>query len=348
MYIMAETGWIDTAGTEWSRAHQEGMQRAAAGDAEEALRLFEQARHAAATPLELATTAYEEAGVLLQLERWQDAARALQACLAAAPDSPIAARAYLALGRLFERQGRTEEAALAYRGAIGSAGEDRAVGREAFERMSALVDRQRTQAPGAQEQLLVQRIQAADLRALRIVVRSFQHRLARYLALLTGDAARAAALTRETFVELYQRILALEYNPDVGLRLWLFRLATQRAAAPTPAHALLRRMTRQVPLPWLAEWLERLVPAQTSPPPGSGLDEDDRLRRVLAALPIEQAALLLLSALEGLRYHELALVLDIPVEAVPHRMLAARQALEQAAIAAGVTFDPPAAGTGQP
>lgn len=343
---MAEAGWIETAGTEWSRVHQEGVQRAAAGDAEEALRLFERARHAADTPLELATTAYEEAGVLLRLERWQEAARALQACLAAAPDTPIAARAYLALGRLFERQGRTEEAALAYRGAIGSAGEDRATGREAFERMSALVERQRTEAPGAQEHLLVQRIQAADLRALRVVVRSFQQALARYLALLTGDAALAATLTRETFVELYQRILA--YNPDVGLRLWLFRLATQRAAAPTPVHALLRRAARQVPLPRLADWLARLVPARPRPAPGAGLDEDDRLRRVLAALPVEQAALLLLSALEGLRYHELALVLGIPVEEVPQRMLAARQALERAAFEAGVALDSPAAGTGQP
>lgn len=345
---MAEAGRIETADTEWSRAHRAGMQRAAAGETEAALQLFEQARHAAATPLELATTAYEEADVLLRLERWQDAARALQACLAAAPDTAIAARAYLALGRLFERQGRTEEAALAYRGAIGSAGEDRAAGREAFERMSALVERQRTEAPGAQEHLLVQRIQATDLRALRVVVRSFQQGLARYLALLTGDAARAAALTRETFVELYQRILALEYNPDVGLRLWLFRLATQRAAAPTPAHALLRRMARRIPVPWLAERLEWLVPVQPPLPPGAGLDEDDRLRRVLAALPVEQAALLLLSALEGLRYHELALVLDIPVEAVPRRMLAARQALERAAFEAGVALDPPTAGTGQP
>ncbi len=346
--MMAEAGWIETAGTEWSRAHQQGMQRAAAGDTEEALRLFEQARHVAATPLEVATTAYEEAAVLLQLERWQDAARALQACLVAAPDTPIAARAYLALGRLFERQGRTEEAALAYRGAIGSAGEDRAVGREAFERMSALVERQRTEAPGAQEQLLVQRIQTADLRALRVVVRSFQQALARYLALLTGDAALAATLTRETFVECYRRILALEYNPDVGLRLWLFRLATQRAAAPTPAHALLRWVVRQVPLPWLADRLARLAPARSRPAPGAGLDEDDRLRRVLAALPVEQAALLLLSALEGLRYHELALVLDIPVEEVPRRMLAARQALEWAAFEAGIALDPPAADMRQP
>ena len=65
-----------------------------------------------------------------------------------------------------------------------------------------------------------------------------------------------------------------------------------------------------------------------APPQGQGLELRD-LGRAIAKLPEEQRSTLLLVGLEGMRYDEVAAVLDVPVGTIRSRLSRGREALRR-------------------
>ncbi|HZS85030.1 MAG TPA: sigma-70 family RNA polymerase sigma factor [Stellaceae bacterium] len=142
-------------------------------------------------------------------------------------------------------------------------------------------------------------------------------RLRRYARALTRDATRADDLVQSCLV----RALAKSHlwQPGTDLRAWLFTILHNQHVNDV------RRSVREgVNIP-----VEDVAPVLTvQSTQGSSLQLRD-LDRALERLPEEQRQVLLLVGLEGMRYEEVAVVLDVPVGTVRSRLSRGRDTLRR-------------------
>jgi RNA polymerase sigma-70 factor (ECF subfamily) len=141
-------------------------------------------------------------------------------------------------------------------------------------------------------------------------------RLRRYArALLRGDTLAADDLVQDCLERALSRLHRWRRGTD--LRAWLFTIMHNIYANQV------RRVSNGPQFVVLPEEAE--VPANQSAAERS-LELRD-VHRAIATLPPDQREILLLVSLEGLRYHEVALILDIPEGTVMSRLSRARQQL---------------------
>jgi RNA polymerase sigma-70 factor, ECF subfamily len=142
-------------------------------------------------------------------------------------------------------------------------------------------------------------------------------RLRRYARALTRDATRADDLVQSCLV----RALAKSHlwQPGTDLRAWLFTILHNQHVNDV------RRSVREgVSVP-----VEDVAPVLTvQSTQGASLKLRD-LDRALTKLPEEQRQVLLLVGLEGMRYEEVATVLDVPVGTVRSRLSRGREMLRK-------------------
>lgn len=137
-------------------------------------------------------------------------------------------------------------------------------------------------------------------------------RLRRYARALTGDSASADDLVQDTIERGWSRLA--QWRPDGDLRAWLFGIM----------HNLYVDQLRRAP-PSSSELDEA---DQPTAPPSTALELRD-LERALRLLPPAQREVLLLVALEDMRYEDVAAMLDIPVGTVMSRLSRAREQLRK-------------------
>jgi RNA polymerase sigma factor (sigma-70 family) len=150
------------------------------------------------------------------------------------------------------------------------------------------------------------------MQAVRELLLACLPRLRRYARALTGDSASADDLVQDTVERGWSRIG--QWRPDGDLRAWLFSIM----------HNLHIDQLRRAPPPTVdLEDGDLPVAAATS-----ALDVRD-LERALQQLPSGQREVLLLVALEEMRYEDVAAMLDIPLGTVMSRLSRARENLRR-------------------
>lgn len=138
-------------------------------------------------------------------------------------------------------------------------------------------------------------------------------RLRRYARALVGDRAAADDLVQDTLERAWTRIAQWRAGSD--LRAWLFSIM----------HNLRVDQLRRPGLAIRAiDDADFAVPTRATQ--SDGLEVID-LETALARLPEEQRAVLLLVALEDLRYEDIAATLAIPVGTVMSRLSRGRERL---------------------
>jgi len=145
----------------------------------------------------------------------------------------------------------------------------------------------------------------------------YQPRIAGYLARMVGDPDVAADLTQDVFLKAFRAIGPTK--PGLNLKAWLFTIATNAALD----HHRHRRL-----LLWLP-----LHGANVDPPeidPHGHFGDKEELEAVLAALPKDQLACLLLQARDGFSFEEIGAMLGISTGAAKTRAYRARWALARA------------------
>lgn len=140
-------------------------------------------------------------------------------------------------------------------------------------------------------------------------------RIARVIARVVGDPARAEELAVETFWKLW-RNPAVQGEKCGG---WLYRAAIRIALDE------LRRKARRQRYEWLLGWGERSGNPEEA---HAASEERAQVRRVLASLDARQAALLLLRA-DGLSYEEMAAALELNPASVGTLISRAQQAFRK-------------------
>jgi RNA polymerase sigma-70 factor (ECF subfamily) len=140
-------------------------------------------------------------------------------------------------------------------------------------------------------------------------------RLRRYARALTRDATRADDLVQSCLIRALEK--SHLWQPGTDLRAWLFTILHNQHVNDV------RRAVREgINVP-----VEDVAPVLTVPSTqGASLQLRD-LDRAMARLPEEQRQVLLLVGLEGMRYEEVAIVLDVPVGTVRSRLSRGRDML---------------------
>lgn len=141
-----------------------------------------------------------------------------------------------------------------------------------------------------------------------------------FFARLSGDQELAEDLTQEVFLRLY--LHAGTYTPSAKFTTYLYRIARN-----CWIDQLRRKKTRGTmdsldrPLSGDMVLADRLAAEVESPE--ARLERADRAQAVregLAGLPEEQRVVFVLSEVQGLKYQEIADILEIPVGTVKSRM----------------------------
>lgn len=147
-------------------------------------------------------------------------------------------------------------------------------------------------------------------------------RLRRYARVLTGDAARADDLVQETLARGWEKRRLWAAGTD--LRAWLFTImhnvfVNQRAMSMREAQNVSLDAEGESGAAWQ-------LPVRA---PQQAHVELIEVLRELGRLPPEQREVLVLAAIEEMRYEEIATVLSIPVGTVMSRLSRAREKLRR-------------------
>jgi RNA polymerase sigma-70 factor (ECF subfamily) len=150
-----------------------------------------------------------------------------------------------------------------------------------------------------------------DAAAFHELYVSYGPRLKAYLARHGADAGTAEDLAQETLFAVWRR--AGLYASEKGSpTTWIFSIAR---------NLWIDRLRREIPWQELPE--ARLQETSSEPLPDavvSGNEVQLRVRAALAALPVEQRAVLELAYLEGLSHGEIAARLALPLGTVKSRV----------------------------
>ncbi len=162
-----------------------------------------------------------------------------------------------------------------------------------------------------------QRVHAGDHSAFTELVRATSPALFRVCARILADRDAAADVLQDTYLRAFEALRRGDFAGRAGVLTWLYRIATNASI-----DALRRRRVRMRPPP----------PPSPGPYPTDHLDARialTELADLLADLPHDQRAVLVLKELEGLTSAEIAGILGISEGAVEQRLLRARTNLKK-------------------
>jgi RNA polymerase sigma-70 factor (ECF subfamily) len=146
-------------------------------------------------------------------------------------------------------------------------------------------------------------------------------RLRRYARVLTGDSTRADDLVQDTLARAWEKRRLWQAGTD--LRAWLFTIMHN---VHVNQLALWRRESMHVSLDADTGGAAWQVPVRSNQVERVELME---VVREMGRLPPEQREVLLLAAVEELRYEEIAALLSVPIGTVMSRLSRAREKLKR-------------------
>jgi RNA polymerase sigma-70 factor (ECF subfamily) len=170
---------------------------------------------------------------------------------------------------------------------------------------------------------LLARTRLRDAAAFERLFQRYYHPVYRIVYRLLGDDDAASDVTQETFVTLYTHPPQLQLD-DEEILAWLYRVALNRGY-----NALRTARRAQARLPSVYESFSasnREVDPETE---ALRAEDRDQVRAALATLPERQAKLLLLRQ-EGLKYAEIAEILEIAPGSIGTLLVRAERAFQLA------------------
>jgi RNA polymerase sigma-70 factor (ECF subfamily) len=162
--------------------------------------------------------------------------------------------------------------------------------------------------------LLVAGVKAGEEEAFTAVVERYQGAIGRYLLRLVGDLGLAEDLCQETFFRAYRAIL--KTDEDLALKPWLYRIATNAA------YSALRRRR---PVSLSLEQLDYRARSGSRGHLERRAAQRELVGRALLELAPDYRVPLLLSAVEGFGYREIAEILGLSAAATRKRIYRAKQ-----------------------
>lgn len=181
---------------------------------------------------------------------------------------------------------------------------------------------------------LLSKFQEGQTDAFGALVRRYERELYGYLRRYLGDANLADDVFQNTFLQLYTKIG--QYEAGRPVRPWLYTIATHQAIDAlrrNGRHQVLSLDQNRKELPngeirSLVELLETRGPGTLEMVQAE--ERKEKVRATVDALPEFLKQVVLLAYYQGLKYREIADILDIPVGTVKSRLHAALVKLQEA------------------
>jgi len=178
------------------------------------------------------------------------------------------------------------------------------------------------------DQALVERAQRGETAAFDLLVRKYQHKVAKLISRCVRDRAEVEDVAQEAFIRAYRALGG--FRGESAFYTWLYRIAVNTAKN------YLESLGRRPPGSDIevegAELIAAGEPLRESATPERQLLTDEIARTVrqsLEALPEELRTAITLRELEGLSYEEIAEAMDCPIGTVRSRIFRAREAIDR-------------------
>lgn len=177
------------------------------------------------------------------------------------------------------------------------------------------------------DQKLVARVQRGEKGAFDLLVRKYQHKVAKLVSRFVRDRAEIEDVTQEAFIRAYRAIGS--FRGESAFYTWLYRIAVNTAKNYLESQG--RRPPGSDVEAETAEQLEGGELLRDTATPERHMLTDEiaaTVRRVLEGLPADLRAAITLREIEGLSYEEIAEVMDCPIGTVRSRIFRAREAID--------------------
>lgn len=179
------------------------------------------------------------------------------------------------------------------------------------------------------DQKLVVRVQKGDKAAFDLLVRKYQHRIAKLVSRYVSNRAEIDDVTQEAFIKAWRAIKG--FRGDSAFYTWLYRIAIN-----TAKNYLVALGRRPLSADMETEEAESSaavnINLRDTATPERHLLADEIARTVersLAALPEDLRSAITLREIDGLSYEEIAEVMDCPIGTVRSRIFRAREAIDK-------------------
>ena len=168
---------------------------------------------------------------------------------------------------------------------------------------------------------LMLRFVRGDDQAFEPLLKRYENEMMNYFLRLTGERQRAEDLTQELFLRVFR--YRDSYKPASSFRYFIYRIARNLWI---DVYRKRRVRPRTVPIDPTEESAPGVMIAEASPGPShrvSHEEEKKRLEAALTRLPVKQREVVVLAFHSGLKYAQIAKIMEIPVGTVKSRMNAA-------------------------
>jgi len=179
--------------------------------------------------------------------------------------------------------------------------------------------------------------------AFGVLVRRYERELYGYLRRYLGDGNLAEDVFQNTFLQLYLK--SGQYEPGRPVRPWLYTIATHQAIDALRRggrhQAVSLDVQREAGGDGEAQTLMDLLENREPGPLeiAHGQERRQRVRAAVDQLPAFLRQVLVMAYYQGLKYREIADILDIPVGTVKSRLHAALVKLQEAWSATPTAFE---------
>ncbi len=178
------------------------------------------------------------------------------------------------------------------------------------------------------DQDLVARVQAGEKSAFDLLVRKYQHKIAKLISRYIYDHAEVEDVTQETFIKAYRAISG--FRGESAFYTWLYRIAINTAKNYLVSQG--RRLPNSDLNSDEAEANEESGNLrEIATPEHSALTKEiaETVMLTMRALPEDLRTAITLREIEGLSYDEIAAVMDCPIGTVRSRIFRAREAIDK-------------------
>lgn len=178
------------------------------------------------------------------------------------------------------------------------------------------------------DQYLVERVQRGDKKAFDILVRKYQHKLAKLISRYVYDPSEVMDVVQETFLKAYRAIP--NFRGDSAFYTWLYRIGVN-----TAKNYLIAQGRKPPSVDIDAEEAEQYEGEsdlkEYATPEGMLLREEleKTVFDTIENLPEDLRTAIVLRELEGLSYEEIAEAMKCPVGTVRSRIFRAREAINE-------------------
>ena len=179
------------------------------------------------------------------------------------------------------------------------------------------------------DEALMLQLQAGDLHSFDILVKRWEKRLLNYCYRMVNDITLAEDLRQEVFLRIYRS--AKTYRPTAQFSTWLYRIATNLCLDTLAKQQHRKEISMDAYLESESEGFDdRLIDPSDAPEAIVVKKEvESRVRSALACLPEDLRVVVALRHYNGMKFHEIAEIVERPVSTVKSRMAAGMERLSK-------------------